>query len=230
MSLKWDSALDPDPDADKEPVLFQIHVMRPEDDEEFVSVFADPSDTIMHLRWRIGTKSGLTYCTLRFNGVLLKDHITVREAGLTHHCRITATHVEATTLLSGCADGSVKIWSPDHGKCLETFWGHTDQVLSVAFSPSGHILVTASADKTLKLWDPESGQTFDTLTGHEDWVTHVDFSVDDETIVSTSMALICTRWIAAPSFGTPRMLPVSGRCRAALARWRVLRSLQTARM
>ncbi|KAJ5948231.1 hypothetical protein N7466_001246 [Penicillium verhagenii] len=40
---------------------------------------------------------------------------------------------------------------------LQTFEGHTDSVVSVAFSPSGQLLASCSDDETVNLWDSSTG-------------------------------------------------------------------------
>src|SRR5258708_22048904 len=59
-----------------------------------------------------------------------------------------------------------------------TFSGHTDWVLSVAFSPDGKHILTGSFDHTARLWDVDSGQLVRTFSGHTDWVLSVAFSPD----------------------------------------------------
>jgi WD40 repeat protein len=49
-------------------------------------------------------------------------------------------------------DNSLKLWDLA-GNCLQTFVGHTTEVLSANFSPDGNQIVSASWDKSLKLWD-----------------------------------------------------------------------------
>jgi len=63
--------------------------------------------------------------------------------------------------------------------------GHSNGVMSVAFSPDGKTIVSSSDDKTIKLWNLE-GKELRTLTGHSNWVMSVAFSPDGKTIASGS--------------------------------------------
>lgn len=47
---------------------------------------------------------------------------------------------------------------------VRTLKGHTEWVMSVAFSPTGQILASGSADKQVKLWDVQTGTLLRTLT------------------------------------------------------------------
>jgi WD40 repeat protein len=53
---------------------------------------------------------------------------------------------------------------PFDGKPVRTFSGHTDSLLSVAFSPGGHWLSSAGAD-TVRIWDTATGQQLRTIPG-----------------------------------------------------------------
>jgi WD40 repeat protein len=65
------------------------------------------------------------------------------------------------------------------------FFGHTDFVRSVSFSPTGDIIATASDDKTAKLWDLQ-GNCLVTFTGHNNLVTSVSFRPTGDIIATAS--------------------------------------------
>lgn len=64
--------------------------------------------------------------------------------------------------------------------------GHSDSVLSLAFSPDSRQLVSSSYDRIVKLWDTTTGDLQKTLVGHTSRAYTVAFSPDGKQIVSGS--------------------------------------------
>ena len=79
------------------------------------------------------------------------------------------------------------------GQCVDwpmnqlAIQGHTNSVISVAFSPDGRLIVSSSRDQTIQVWDAQTGgQVGNPLQGHTHWVNSVAFSPDGRHIVSGS--------------------------------------------
>jgi hypothetical protein len=82
----------------------------------------------------------------------------------------------------------VKLWDARTGQETLTLKGHTNAVMSVAFSPDGARLATGSNDYTVKLWDARTGQETLSLKGHTGSVTSVAFSPDGARLMSRDAA------------------------------------------
>jgi WD40 repeat protein len=74
-------------------------------------------------------------------------------------------------------------------------WGHTGDVLDLAFDAKGGRLASASSDGTIRFWDVRTGrQAGPTLRGHEGRVLKIHFSPDGERLVSVGTDKTIRTW------------------------------------
>ncbi|KAI1281261.1 WD40-repeat-containing domain protein [Xylaria sp. FL0933] len=88
-------------------------------------------------------------------------------------------------LVSGSLDKTIKMWelssggrpmgnnAPKGGRCIKTFEGHRDFVLSVALTPDASWVMSGSKDRGVQFWDPRTGYTQLMLQGHKNSVISV---------------------------------------------------------
>ena len=101
-----------------------------------------------------------------------------------------------TTQRGLCGQGEIILWDAEtHQPIGQPLKGHSDQVLSIAFSPDDKTLASGSRDQTIIMWDVESqepiGQPF---KGHSNQVTSVAFSPDGKTLASGSWDATIILW------------------------------------
>eukprot|EP00899_Mesostigma_viride_P016657 jgi/Mesvir1/24993/Mv16951-RA.1 len=72
-------------------------------------------------------------------------------------------------------------------RCSSTMTGHTEAVLSVAFSPDGKRLASGSGDATVRFWDLTTATPLHTGKGHTNWVLCTSWSPDGKYLVTGDM-------------------------------------------
>jgi WD40 repeat protein len=98
-------------------------------------------------------------------------------------------------IVSGLANGLLRVWHSETGARLATLEGHSEKVNSVAFSPNGAQLVSGSDDWSIRIWDMRMNEIICVLQSHgypvtpmvqSPEVTSVAFSPDGRQVVSGS--------------------------------------------
>ncbi len=64
---------------------------------------------------------------------------------------------DGTTLASGSADTTVRLWDVASGQEAQILTGHDAPVLAVGFDADGKALISAGEDGTVKVWDAATG-------------------------------------------------------------------------
>ncbi|CAK74902.1 unnamed protein product (macronuclear) [Paramecium tetraurelia] len=93
---------------------------------------------------------------------------------------------DGSTLGSGSADHSIRLWNVKTGQQKGKLDGHTGTVHSICFSLDGFTLGSGSADTSIRLWDIKTGQQKAKLDGHTSIVYSVCFSPDGNILASGS--------------------------------------------
>jgi WD40 repeat protein len=114
----------------------------------------------------------------------------------TSKVRAIACSPDGSKIVSGLANGLLRVWDSRTGDGLATLEGHSESVNSVAFSPNGAQLVSGSDDWSIRIWDMRMNEVISVLRSHgypvinvipSHAVTSVAFSPDGRQVVSGSM-------------------------------------------
>ncbi|KAF9932543.1 hypothetical protein BGZ75_004042 [Mortierella antarctica] len=74
-----------------------------------------------------------------------------------------------------CDDLCIRIVDLENRRVVREFWGHSNRITDMTFSPDGHWLVSASLDATIRTWDLPTGHMVD-IFRCESIATSVSFS------------------------------------------------------
>ncbi|KZV73961.1 WD40 repeat-like protein [Peniophora sp. CONT] len=88
-----------------------------------------------------------------------------------------------TKLVSGSADGTIWVWDFICGTARDVAG---EDSMSVAISPSAHLVAAASLDSIVRVWDANSGVLLQRLRGHMGGVTSIAFTPDGTGLVTGS--------------------------------------------
>jgi WD40 repeat protein len=103
------------------------------------------------------------------------------------------------------ANRTALVWDTRTGALRRTLRGHTDLIMSAAFSTSGERVVTGSYDRTMRVWDLGSGDVH-VLRGHSASVDFVAWRRAGQEIVSAGRDGTIRVWAAPRDAAGPAAL------------------------
>jgi WD40 repeat protein len=100
------------------------------------------------------------------------------------------------SLVTGAADGKVRIWDSETGQLLKTINAYDFDAYSVSFSPDGKTLASGGEGGMLSLWDAATGEQLQQF-GEFMRVRSVAFSPDGKLLASGSSDMLVHLWEVA---------------------------------
>ncbi|KAA8596048.1 hypothetical protein FQN60_011339, partial [Etheostoma spectabile] len=105
-------------------------------------------------------------------------------------CTFTSSDMQ---ILTSSGDGTCALWDVESGQLLQSFHGHTADVLSLDLAPSetGNTFVSGGCDKKANIWDMRSGQNIQSFESHESDINCVKYYPSGDAFASASDDATC---------------------------------------
>ena len=100
---------------------------------------------------------------------------------------------EGKEILSGCRDGSIKLYERSTGNLIKNFFSPS-QITCLKISSDGSLMLSGSTDNYVRLWEITNGNLLKTFYGHTKAVYSVAFSIDESQILSSSCDFSIKLW------------------------------------
>ncbi len=88
--------------------------------------------------------------------------------------------------LAGNTGYTVRVWDLANDNSLTSFYGHTRDVMGLAYSIDAQTLVSGSLDGTIRFWNLSNGQCLKILEEHTGMIFSLTYSPDGQTLASGS--------------------------------------------
>jgi U3 small nucleolar RNA-associated protein 21 len=93
-------------------------------------------------------------------------------------------HLDTDLIALVCDDLSIRVIDLEAKRIVREFWGHSNRISDICFSPDGRWIVSSSLDATVRTWDVPSGKCIN-LFKVDQPVTSVTFSPHGDFLATT---------------------------------------------
>ncbi len=101
--------------------------------------------------------------------------------------RCVAINPDNRIVAAGDQQGKIYLWDAVSKSLINTFEGHKEIVIALAFSHDGNFLASAGRDNTIIIWSTRQGVKVKTLDRHKGTITSIAFSPDSHLLASGSI-------------------------------------------
>lgn len=110
----------------------------------------------------------------------------------------------------------VTLFTLPSGRKVGGLKGHADDILAIAFSPNGRLIVTAGMDETIRIWDVATRKELHVIETQDVWVESVAWSPNGK-VVAVGGRVLSTRAARTKGTGIIRIYDA--------AKWKIKREL-----
>ncbi|GKT27837.1 Transcription initiation factor TFIID subunit 5 like protein, partial [Aduncisulcus paluster] len=103
-------------------------------------------------------------------------------------------HASGSLVMSGCMDGSIRMFDLRTGMCVRHFEGHMAATSALASSRDGRLMVSGDRDGRVCIWDVGMGRILGVNQAHTSAVSSIDFDRDDRIFVTGSRDSCVRLW------------------------------------
>ena len=109
---------------------------------------------------------------------------------------VAVSPVDASLVLSGGGDDGAYLWDRSSGEVHAQLGGHSDSVVSVAFSHDGTLAATGSLDGGVRVWRAATGELVQVLEGPSEDVDFVSWHPKGDVLLAGSSDGTAWMWLA----------------------------------
>ncbi|CAH1110468.1 unnamed protein product [Psylliodes chrysocephalus] len=126
----------------------------------------------------------------------LEEDVTLRKKTVGTHTSYMSCCIFPNSdqqILTGSGDSTCALWDVESGQLLQSFHGHSSDVMAIDLAPSetGNTFVSGSCDKMVLIWDMRTGNCVQSFEGHESDVNSVKFHPSGDAVGTGSDDATC---------------------------------------